>query len=240
MRFQHVLSSIIVVAGLVSTASASTIFYDGFESESVGSVGASFGNWVQTQGFPDQGAIVDSPVYSGDRALRIDDASGTQARGFYTNAFTEQVSGPLVFQAYIRPTATDQTIEITLGSADGASAYAIILLRDDGIVAYTSPSAWQNSSTVEYVANAWNQVELTADLDNNTWSLSVNGESVANDVAAGTPVAAGTSIGRVRMGGSVPAVTSFYVDDVSLVIPEPAAAFTLAAMGMTLLLRRRR
>ncbi len=239
MRLACFGSCVVAALGLVSGVSAAPIFSDGFEDAPVGPVGAGPAGWVHNRGWGNQGEIVTTHSFGGAQSLRIDDSSDTQSSGYLTKSFTEQAAGKWTLQLFVRPTANTQSIEISLLSA-GTTTFSTAILRNDGTIGYVSRGSWQNSSAVGYAADMWQKLEITVDLDAKTWDLEFNDAAVVSGVAAGTPSAAASTLGQIQIVGGSSAVTSFYVDNVSLsAVPEPAAVSVLVA-GLTLLGRRRR
>lgn len=240
MRLALYTSCLFTVLGLTSGVSATVIFSDGFEGNDVGTRPPA--NWSLTHAAMN-GTVVSDPVRTGARAMQIID-DNSSAMGILTTAFESQTEGQLKLTFYIRPTATDQQMEVALMDATGDALFANILLLDTGRVGYTSRGNWVNSSEVSYIADAWNKVVATADLDAKAWDLTVNDQVVATGIAAGRPGGGGdwtTNVGRIKFAGAAAATPTFYFDDVELaIVPEPAAMTILAGAGLMLLGRRRR
>ncbi len=200
------------------------IFSDGFEFNAVGDIPPL--HWVHNQGWGGNGAVTNSPVYSGVRSLRIDDSSSLSS-GFQSSYFTEQTNGVREWEFYLRPITNDQQIECMADDTNSKPA-AVVLFRDDGNIGYGSRSSWNVNTSVPYLVNDWNHVLVRIDLDSRKWNLTVNGTVIVSGIDSGNP--GGDNAGKintVKFTGGSSAQTSFYMDDVSLAVFHPGGTIII-------------
>ena len=193
------------------------IFYDGFEYAATNTIPA---DWTHVQGWNGtaNGVVVGSPdpVKSGDHSFKIIDSVSSFASGWKTSSFTAPTSGKVEWKFSVYLQATNQQVEALVSG--NSAIYGGVFFRSNGTLGYPSGGAWTVPTAVTYTTGEWHNVSIVVDIDNSDYTLSFDEEIVATSASAYSATA---TFNEIMLQGNQAAVTSFYVDDVSIDVVRP-------------------
>jgi hypothetical protein len=221
---------------------------DHFETDTVN---AAPKNWVLSTGTSDI-YVVDtkndphpSPDPDGTKALLVDTATSHAANITFTEQKTGTVQATLLLRINSEPSGEDY--RLSLYGSGGAATY--LRMRPHNASSAKGFTYYSNSKHNALLAGVdvgdWYRVTMTADLDTQTWGLSVSNvtePSAAQSVEVkNTPFSfAATSINLFQIaavGSSLDA--TFDALEIKTVVPEPASLGMLGLGGMLLVRWRR-
>jgi hypothetical protein len=240
MKIHNSLKPIIAIVGLASfttSAGATTVFNEDFESYALGNSDGQ-GGWVD---------------FGGSRAVDIVDShanGGSQSIAFSTNPgyggdSTLDLADPITtgqlafsFDIY-QPAGFDGTAEIylsRLATLSGGFQTGLHLVGNGGTGQFGP-----GTSTTALLTDQWVGVTISIDLDADTAAVSYGGTEIYN----GTWVNGGTAPSQYQglniWASNGANVENFYIDNLNLdIVPEPSGLALLGLSFIGLVLRRRR
>ena len=242
MKIHNSLKPIIAIVGLASfttSAGATTVFNEDFESYALGNSDGQ-GGWVDFGGSRIVD-IVDSHASGGSQSIAFSTNPGYG--GDSTLDLADPITtGQLAFSFDIyQPAGFDGAAEIYLSRSatlSGGFETGFHLIGDGGQGLFRSP---QITATTPLLTDQWVAVTVSIDLDADTAAVSYGGTEIHNGawVSGGASPSQYQGLNIWASGGAN--VENFYIDNLKLdIVPEPSGLALLGLSFIGLVLRRRR
>ncbi|MDE0593930.1 MAG: PEP-CTERM sorting domain-containing protein [Roseibacillus sp.] len=241
MKIHNSLKPIIAIVGLASfttSAGATTVFNEDFESYALGNSDGQ-GGWVDFGGSRIVD-IVDSHASGGSQSIAFSTNPG------YGGDSTLDLADPITtgqlafsFDLY-QPAAFDGTAEIymsRLATLSGGFQTGLHLVGNGGTGEFQAAAG----ATTALLTDQWVAVTVSIDLDADTAAVSYGGTEIYN----GTWVNGGASPSQYQglniWASNGANAENFYIDNLKLdIVPEPSGLALLGLSFIGLVLRRRR
>ena len=241
MKIHNSLKPIIAIVGLASfttSAGATTVFNEDFESYALGNSDGQ-GGWVDFGGTRIVD-IVDSHASGGSQSIAFSTNPGYGADSTLDLA-DPITTGQLAFSFDIyQPAGFDGTAEIYLSRSatlSGGFETGFHLVGNGGTGEFVAAAG----ATTALLTDQWVAVTVSIDLDADTAAVSYGGTEIYN----GTWVNGGASPSQYQglniWASNGANVENFYIDNLKLdIVPEPSGLALLGLSFIGLVLRRRR